>query len=343
MMDIKGKVFRTVFFLGAGASRGAIDHVVFKRKRIKAPLNGDFFTVAQTYARAMGKKSQAQHRLRRIENVFERDLPASPMPTMEDAFSLLYVAKDFPEIYSRRKGRRPIAGVRKELSDLLLGLLFPILTLLDEQSNDGTGYDRLASKLTDGDTIITLNYDTMVDSALYRCGWNPKTGYAIAGNAQKKVTWEPLNSSRVLNVELLKLHGSVNWFVRGTDSRLQKVFESKPVKITAPRTNNIRGFIRQIVPPMYGKVFEHDHWRRLWTRSFEALCDADVLVVIGSSLIDTDFHLRALFSQVARTRKKQGNKFKFLCLVDRTRVRNKWRRVLRGSFKQLIEYNMFEK
>lgn len=221
--------------------------------------------------------------------------------------------------------------MRKELSDLL-NLLFPILTLLDERAKPPTGYDRLASKLTDGDTLITLNYDTMLDSALHRHGWNPKVGYAIAGNAQKKITWSPAKTNESLNVELLKLHGSLNWFVREGDSKLEKVFESKPVKITAPRTNNIRGFIRQIVPPMYGKVFEHDHWRLLWTRSFNALCNADILVVIGSSLIDTDFHLRALLSQVARTRKR-SNRSEYVYLVDRTRMRNKWRRV---SYKKLL-------
>jgi hypothetical protein len=216
------------------------------------------------------------------------------------------------------------------------------LTLLDEEAELPTAYDRLASKLTDGDTAITLNYDTMLDSALYRRGWNPKVGYMIAGNAEKKITWESPDIDPPLDVELLKLHGSVNWFVRGTASKLQKVFESKPVKITAPRMNGMAGFIRQIVPPMYGKIFEHAHWQRIWTRSFKALCDAEVLVVIGSSLIDTDFHLRALLSQVARTRKKQSNKFKYICLVDRTQVRNKWRRVLRGSYVKLLTDKNFE-
>ena len=262
-------------------------------------------------------------------------------PTMEEAFSLLYVAKDFPEIYNRGRGRRSVAGVRQELTDLLQ-LLFPILTLLDEKAEQPTAYDRLAEKLTDGDTLITLNYDTMLDSALHRHEWNPKVGYAMAGNTAKKVSWKALNAAEPLNVDLLKLHGSVNWFVRGSTSKLQKVFESKPVKVTQPRTNAITGFIRQIVPPMYGKIFEHDHWRRIWKKSFDALCDAEVLVVVGSSLIDTDFHLRALFSQVARTRKRRSNKFKYLCLVDKASVRNKWKRVLRGSYSKLLVDKRFE-
>lgn len=263
---------------------------------------------------------------------------------MEDAFSLLYIAKDFPEIYNRGPGRRPAAGVRKEISDFL-NLLFPILAVLDDENNDETGYDRLALTLSDGDTLVTLNYDTLLDSALYRRGWDPRTGYAIGGNAAKKIRWlAAVQDDPRLNVKLLKLHGSMNWFVRGQTSNLNKVFSSKPVRITKPRFNEISNHIRQIAPPIYGKLFEHSHWQKLWTSAFKALCDAEVIVVVGCSLIDTDFHLRALLSQVARTRKQQTNKFQYAILVDRSViVRRKWKTVLRGSFKEAIEYNEFHK
>ena len=225
-MDFNGKVFTTVIFLGAGASRGAIDHILLNQKRIKPPLNGDFFKIADTYARAEGKKSQAQQRLNRLYNVFKSDLPMKGVPTMEEAFSLLYVAKDFPEIYKQGKGPKPDAGVRQEILDFF-NLLFPILSLLDEENGGATGYDRLAGQLTNGDTIITLNYDTMLDSALRRRGWNPRVGYGISGGADK-VSWPPLNVAQPLKVELLKLHGSMNWFVRGDISNLKKYFQVNP-------------------------------------------------------------------------------------------------------------------
>jgi hypothetical protein len=134
----------------------------------------------------------------------------------------------------------------------------------------------------------------------------------------------------------------MNWFVRGNTSDLKKVFSSKPVRITRPRVNEISRHIRQIAPPVYGKIFEHKHWQTLWTLAFQALCKADILVVVGCSLIDTDFHLRALFSQVARTRKKVNKKFKLAWLVDRTKVRRKWMAVLKGSYIRLKEYKYFE-
>jgi hypothetical protein len=343
-MKVGDKEYKTAFFLGAGASRGAIDHIVLNRKRIKPPLNTDFFKVAETYARAKGNKSAAQKRLTRLLRVFKRDLPSRGYPTMEDAFSLLYIAKDFPEIYNQGPGRRPAAGVRKEISDFL-NLLFPILASLDDENNDETGYDRLALTLTSDDALVTLNYDTLLDSALYRRGWDPRIGYAISGNAAKRTNWFAVTQGDPsLEVKLLKLHGSMNWFVRGQTSNLKKVFSSKPVSITKPRFNEISGHIRQIAPPIYGKIFEHSHWQNLWTSAFRALCDAEVIVVIGCSLIDTDFHLRALLSQVARTRKQQNNKFQYAILVDKSVVvRRKWKTVLRGSFKEAIEYNELNK
>jgi hypothetical protein len=262
---------------------------------------------------------------------------------MEDAFSMLYVAKDFPEIYNRGRGRRAVAGERKEIADFLY-LLFQVLTILDEDAEQRTGYDDLASLLTNHDTVITLNYDTMLDSALHRAGWDPTRGYGLTGNSKKKVEWVRLASAEqpLLDVKLLKLHGSLNWFVKGSQADLKKVFSSKPVRVTRPRRNEISGHIRQIVPPLYGKIFEHSHWQALWTEAFRALCEAEVVVVVGCSLVATDFHLRALLSQVARTRKQHGERFKRIYLVDKTKIRNKWKALLKASYLRQISHPSFQ-
>jgi hypothetical protein len=65
--------------------------------------------------------------------------------------------------------------------------------------------------------------------------------------------------------------------------------------------------------------------------------------VIGCSLVDTDFHLRALFSQVGRTRKKNNEKFKHAFFVDQTKIRRKWMTVLKGSYARSTNYKTFEK
>jgi hypothetical protein len=334
---------RTVFILGAGATRGAIKHVLVNQKRIKPPLNSDFFSVAKVYARAMGSASIEARRVASLKRVFKEEVPIKGSPNMEDAFSLLYVAKDFPEIYKTGPGKKPAAGNRKEIEDFLR-LTIDILTTIDRKAVGVTGYDRLVGQLGNNDAIISLNYDTLLDSALVRQGWSPRRGYRLGGG-KSKVEWGPVDGAvRLANspIPLLKLHGSLNWFVRGSYSSLSKIFSSKPVRVSAPRQNEIGNHMRQIVPPIYGKIFEHGHWRRLWTDAFEQLSKADLLVVIGCSLVETDFHLRALLSRVIKFRKQNNALFKRAIFVADTKTRHKWQKALKGSYSKTTGYPTFE-
>ena len=336
--------YKTVFIMGTGATRGALPHVIIDRKRLRPPLNGDFFKVATTYVRAKKDLSES-NRLGRLTKFFKVEMAMKRMPPMEDAFSLLYSVKDFPEIYKTGRGRKRTVGEHQEIEDFLQ-LTFRILTALDSNTGRSNGYDRLVSKLGPNDTILTLNYDTVLDSALVSNGWNPKDGYCIIGD-HKKIMWSPKNSLSnpgLAGVQLLKLHGSINWFVRGSSKDLSAIFEKKPVKVSSPRRNDIRNHIRQIIPPIYGKFFHHNHWRHLWSNAYRSLCEADVLVVIGCSLIDSDFHLRALLSRVTRYRKEQGKLFQQAFYVDpNLKIRRKWMDTMHGVARHKISVNCFEK
>jgi hypothetical protein len=340
-MNLRSRDFRAVFILGCGATRGALPHVVFRRKRLKPPLNADFFKVANTYARACGESSPEAERLRRLKSVFREHLPVKrELLTMETAFSLLFMAKDFPEIYSAPRGRRRMPGDRQEIEDFLR-LTSDILTLVDREGTRETEYDTLAAALRPHDVVISLNYDTLLDSSLVRRGWDPRCGYAIKGGAQK-FNWRPRTTNRELrDVCLLKLHGSLNWFVRGSFADLSSVFSKKPTRIEKPRMNELSGHVRQIIPPIYGKFFDHDHWRTLWARAYAALREADALIVVGCSLIDTDFHLRAMIGRVVKYRKLNDMPFRHLFLVDRAKVRRRWAMALRGAYRNQIGYKTF--
>lgn len=342
-MRVGGKAYRAVFIMGAGATRGAIPHVTVNLKRIRPPLNRDFFTVADTFVRAQGVNSRDGRRLRNLRRVFREEIPFRGLPHMEEAFSSLYVAKDLPEIYLARRGRKRNPARQNEIEDFLR-LTFSILSLVDRVADSKTGYDRLASCLTPEDTVISLNYDTALDSSLWRRGWDPRVGYGLLGGPGK-VRWQPSTSAsdgELDGLKLFKLHGSLNWFVRGSFNRLAKVFESKPVQITRPRQHEIGGHIRQIVPPVFGKFFGHKHWKVLWKAAFEALRTADVLVIIGCSLVDTDFHLRALIGRLAKLRRDCGEPYVRTILVDRTKVRRKWMRILKGMAGRVTVYPGFE-
>lgn len=340
-MDWTGRHFKTTFILGAGATRGAFHHTILNRKRIKAPLNGDFFEVAHTFVRARQDDHELHRRFDRIKRVFRDEFPTRgrwPIP-MEEAFSLLYVSKDFPEIFAARHGRRRDAGGRQEIEDFL-SLTFDVLSTIESLVEGDTLYSPFVQHLGGADTVITLNYDTLLDSALVSAGWDPAKGYELIGGPNK-FDWRRSTvpkCAHLAKVKLLKLHGSINWYVRGGYQKLAHVFDSKPNKVlisAKPRTNEIHGYIRQVVPPIYGKFFGHDHWRRLWTAAYRSLIESDMLVVIGCSLVDTDFHLIGMLGHAVTERKKRGKPFTALTLVDKAKVRHKWARLFRGCVGKL--------
>lgn len=339
---------KTVFILGAGATRGAFPHIRLHGKKIVAPLNGDFFKVVEAFVAAHGNSGGFQARYNRVRKVFREEFPTRgrwPVP-MEEAFSLLYVSKDFPEIYIPRRGRRRKPGSRREIEDFLR-LTFGILSAIEAGVPDTNLYTRLVSRLAPGDTILTLNYDTLLDSALIDAGWDPAKGYGLTGGSGK-IRWtrpHPLLSASLRDVKLLKLHGSLNWYVRGSFSNLSEIFEKKPSKIViagTPRVNEFGKFVRQIAPPIYGKFFGHKHWRTLWKTAHDALVEAEALVVIGCSLVDTDFHLSGMLGHAVKVRKSAHNPFSLVATVDRTKVRRKWLRLLKGCVAKKSPYRGFE-
>ena len=123
---------RAAFILGAGASRGALAHVLVNNKRIKAPLNSDFFKVAHTYARARGATSADARRFERLKAIFKTDLPAKWPPLRWRPRSACSTRPKTSRIfYTSRPGPKPDPGERRELEDFL-SLLFDVLNALDQ-------------------------------------------------------------------------------------------------------------------------------------------------------------------------------------------------------------------
>lgn len=329
----QGKSRKTVFILGAGATRGAVRHVPVNLKRIKPPLNRDFFNILETLAKA---ERRIASRFNKLRAALERDFPTRgqwPMP-METAFSLLYISKDFPEIFSGSAGRHRGAGSRTEIEDFLR-LTFVLLNTVAALARKNNLYVKLVSALEPEDVIITLNYDTVLDAALLSEGWNPTTGYCLIGGPQK-YKWKmakPALAPLLTDVKLLKLHGSLNWHVRGNYKDIYKVFEAKPSRVVltdSPGVNESSGYIRQIIPPIYGKFFQHSHWQHLWHTAYDSVVNAEAIVIVGCSLVDTDFHLTGILSRAMKEKKHKNKTFSLCILVDRLKIRKKWRRLLKG-------------
>ena len=80
-------------------------------------------------------------------------------------------------------------------------------------------HDRLVERLKPGDTVISFNYDLLIDQALdrSRMAWNYSSGYGVPANS---LGWISLFGERLVTrespapaISLLKLHGSLNWWI----------------------------------------------------------------------------------------------------------------------------------
>ncbi|MBI3843529.1 MAG: hypothetical protein HY292_02710 [Planctomycetes bacterium] len=161
--------------------------------------------------------------------------------------------------------------------------------------------------LRPGDTIITFNYDPLIESALLLGSpkdvhWNPHRGYALEfervleGFDQKVVTEgrpEP-------NITLLKLHGSMNWMApvgawpaRPSCLRVFSMKDGIPVlrgigfKIWTDPVAHQQ--LRPVfVPPRDLKDYDAFGLRSLWDTAASMLRQASGLTVIGYSFPETD-------------------------------------------------------
>lgn len=179
-------------------------------------------------------------------------------------------------------------------------------------------YELLAVWSVSGTTIITLNYDTLVETAVETMQVRtmrplqspPKfLGGAVQDHVRATdllrdrppVPWviDGGRAGPVPAMRLLKLHGSVDWWwVPGDMSGMSLAREGtygcigSPERLAAElRDQHLPGRERFIVPPLATKsgYYRNPLTRQLWHEAYEAISQAPRLALIGYSLPTTDF------------------------------------------------------
>lgn len=95
-------------------------------------------------------------------------------------------------------------------------MIFLFTSVINEIQNGlvCNNYLNIVKKLNEGDTLITFNWDTLLDRALFESGiWNMEDGYNIDFKGIFRDKWIESNNDIESKVKLLKLHGSTNWLM----------------------------------------------------------------------------------------------------------------------------------
>jgi NAD-dependent SIR2 family protein deacetylase len=160
---------------------------------------------------------------------------------------------------------------------------------------------KLADSLEQGDTVISFNYDLLMDNALRQSGKLTDSGYFLPFNkVYSEQSWES-PESKWSQVTMLKLHGSLNWLHCSYCNsylltRSEKMGAWNAIKPkTCPTCNQSNIYLeRVIVPPLLAKDYSIHPLKYLWNRAITQVAVSREIVIIGYSFPSTDFGTEAI-------------------------------------------------
>ncbi len=332
---------KRVIVLGAGATRGA-EFVDLKKMECLPPLNTDFFTQLQ---RISAQKHQAEIN-GVLNDVLELYGPNFDL-TLEGYFTHLEsmrVMADLSRTQHPKYTKDRLEAMRRRLLDALSAVLEESADVSKKTSlavrTPCSFHDAIVTKLEPRDTIISFNYDCVIDDSLRRCGaekWSARYGYGFPNPARVRghEHWDATPTPNEINksINLLKLHGSLNWFTLPANGTDEIRLRQKPYKQTGSKDYGI------IPPENVKRIREKPAFENLWANAELALRRAHVIAFVGFSFTPTDLHVDALF-RIALA----GNKnLKRVLIVNPTREhRRRVRSVLATKLSEPVRLVQFD-
>ena len=317
---------KTVLIIGAGISRAAAPERAAIRNR--PPLDVDFAQIALAAYPEQFKKISDQLK------AFVADYSETLLTSLETTTTYLYLKA----LDSAPKSAEHIAFL--QLLELI-GLVLAHTTNRIKLAPRSLLYRFLLSELKrvpnpQDLTIITFNYDLLIERALLLLGQNqhcetfvfphsyrlPKVAATPGISGLEKF---PTRAGHGKGIALLKLHGSINWQSVHTSQLPNPSALFNPKRelhvINSPMARATLSWIRRrrrvylqpiIVPPISGKRGTmHAGIPVLWKLAGQALREADRVVIGGYSCPPLDLEARFLLGENLR-----ANKAKRIYVVD---------------------------
>jgi hypothetical protein len=298
----------SVILFGAGATRGGL-----ASNQIPPPVDADFFDIAGQ-VRGHGTPRFAKSVLSDVWDLYQRTSGIG----LESYYRDVETRERIDRIARARYRPMDWQTRRNNLEELIRRVL--IHTTCDTTTTPHSPiisqlHRKVLEKLKPDDTLLTFNYDTVIEEAFETADlWSPVDGYG-PGVYGYRLDWArkwlatrnaPLRqTSKVL---LLKLHGSLGWALYQTNTVRMK-----------PRPYVIRPSAREVIailPPGWNKRIDKNPYKQIWKQARSRLEQCRSVVILGYSLPETDLLARGLFAEVVRRRATGGKWLKQLHVAD---------------------------
>ncbi len=169
------------------------------------------------------------------------------------------------------------------------------------------------TNLSEGDVVITTNWDTIVERTLMeQKKWLPGDGYGFTVGIESGPAWLPSQPlpddlTKPSQVKVLKLHGSIGWFSCDNNEIYfrdpnylqylrpnEKVIRGKKAPNFGPHENFV------LVGFSYLKSLEGRDIQSIWDQASEAIATANEVTIVGYSLPSADVAVRMLLNPLRR-------------------------------------------
>ena len=325
----------TVYFLGAGASKDAgVPLTLGLLPRVKANIRkrsrrGElrhFIKTFDTGSSGQSGRPPIVELISILDNAIQTERPLDHYFHLERLRRVRnHLTYEIARAVVSRKGAR--VQVPKEALDQPRVRTLRVAGYYRTFVRKLVGRDRTLmpeADLPPGDTIVTTNYDTSFDRALYEATYaedgavvrSDMTDVYLGSEFRDPYEDTPAFSDPQVCVDLFKLHGSLNWLYCPNCSRIfvsafgQSVFYLDKPKQAKDELTCFCGYLPLepvIVAPSVVQDIRNPHLQAIWTNAQWALEAADHWVFVGYSLPPEDMAIRAMLhrAQVSLTRSKK--------------------------------------
>lgn len=278
----------TVYIFGAGASKAVAN---------RAPLMKDFLSSAfETFPN--------DPRIRKVRDFVCDFYPGRPWadgahilwPRLEDLLSQL----DLSIAQNRPLSPYHTVSMVQELREHVVYLIARVLQEKLGSLDDPATRDFVRHVLQEKDTIISLNYDIILDNALLEERGQVNYGTEVRLVSKVHRRWRGVDPQKNIPVPLYKLHGSLNWLycplcqaldiTEGQKGALFTFYDEQPVQCVHC------GCLYEtlIITPTLLKSYANGLLVEVWRRAEQRVTRADHLVFIGYSLPDADIEIKCM-------------------------------------------------
>ena len=313
------KEMPVVYILGAGASKAVIS---------TAPLMDHLLSEALKILEQREQEPDAAgtKRLHMVKNFIDDVYQLKPgvLPRLEDILTQLDLAVEEDRPLSRHYN---VPYLRRLREAFVYAICVVLAENLSSKGSEGMELMwKFLSTLTPEDSMISLNYDIIVDKAIslstggrvnygfpVRYDHKVKKGKAKVKKGEEAKPYElatpPDGLAHLYNLPLYKLHGSFNWLYCPFCQDLDVAHGSKIKSVRYPFEEEEKPkcvdcdtiYEPLIITPTMLKTYRNIQLRQIWRQAENKISRAGKVVFVGYSIPDADVQLRCMFKRALYT------------------------------------------